>query len=186
MARACSIGHRCHRLVPTLRNIRLEHLLNKALNTAFSQIAMSESNILVRLEQTKDYQFAVNFGGGVPNLLADEPVPLGSGLGPSPVQLLAASVGNCLADSLLFALRKFKQAPEPMRCDVEAQVGRNNEGRMRVLQIRAVLTLGVPAAKLDHLERILDQFESFCTVTQSVGLGIPVVIEVFDSELLRL
>lgn len=147
---------------------------------------MSESSVQVRLEQTKDYQFEVNFGSGMPSMLVDEPAPLGGGVGPSPVQLLAAAVGNCLSDSLLFALRKFNQAPEPMRCDVEAQVGRNNEGRMRVLQIHAVLTLGVPAAKLEHLDRVLDQFESFCTVTQSVGLGIPVVIEVFDSELLRL
>ncbi len=147
---------------------------------------MSESNIHVRLEQTQDYQFQVNFGDAVPILLADEPVPLGHGKGPSPVQLLAAAVGNCLSDSLLFALRKFKQVPEPLRCDVEAQVGRNSEGRMRVLKIRAVLTLGVPAAKLEHLDRVLDQFESFCTVTQSVGLGIPVVVEVFDSEQIRL
>jgi uncharacterized OsmC-like protein len=147
---------------------------------------MSESNIHVRLEQTQDYQFQVNFGDAVPILLADEPVPLGHGKGPSPVQLLAAAVGNCLSDSLLFALRKFKQVPEPLRCDVEAQVGRNSEGRMRVLQIRAVLTLGVPAATLEHLDRVLDQFESFCTVTQSVGLGIPVVVEVFDSGKIRL
>jgi uncharacterized OsmC-like protein len=147
---------------------------------------MSESNIHVRLEQTQDYQFQVNFGDSVPIFLADEPVPLGHGKGPSPVQLLAAAVGNCLSDSLLFALRKFKQVPEPLRCDVEAQVGRNSEGRMRVLQIRAVLTLGVPAAKLEHMDRVLDQFESFCTVTQSVGLGIPVVVEVFDSEQIRL
>jgi len=89
-------------------------------------------------------------------------------------------------DSLLFALRKFKQNPDPLRCDVEAQVGRNSEGRLRVLQIRAGLTLGVPAASLENLERILEQFESFCTVTQSVGQGIEVVIEVFDCNQLRL
>jgi uncharacterized OsmC-like protein len=147
---------------------------------------MSESLIHVSLQQQQDYQFSVSFGGSVPPLLADEPAPMGSGLGPSPVQLLAAAVGNCLADSLLFALRKFKQAPEPLRCDVEAQVGRNKEGRLRVLQIRAVLTLGVPASSLEHLDRVLTQFESFCTVTQSVGQGIEVVIEVFDSQQLRL
>jgi uncharacterized OsmC-like protein len=147
---------------------------------------MSESIVQVRLEQQKDYQFEVKFGDNVPLLMADEPAPLGSGMGPSPVQLLAAAVGNCLSDSLLFALRKFKQTPEPLRCDVEAQVGRNNEGRVRVLRIRAVLTLGVPAAKLEHLDRVLEQFESYCTVTQSVGQGIPVVVEVFDSEQLRL
>ena len=147
---------------------------------------MSESLVHVSLKQQQDYQFSVSFGGSVPPLLADEPAPMGSGLGPSPVQLLAAAVGNCLADSLLFALRKFKQSPEPLRCDVEAQVGRNSEGRLRVLQIRAVLTLGVPAASLEHLDRVLEQFEGFCTVTQSVGQGIEVVIEVFDSQQLRL
>ena len=147
---------------------------------------MSESLVHVSLQQQQDYQFSVSFGGSVPPLLADEPAPMGSGLGPSPVQLLAAAVGNCLADSLLFALRKFKQSPEPLRCDVEAQVGRNSEGRLRVLKIRAVLTLGVPAASLEHLDRVLGQFESFCTVTQSVGQGIEVVIEVFDSQQLHL
>jgi uncharacterized OsmC-like protein len=147
---------------------------------------MSESLIHVSLQQRQDYQFEVSFGGTVPPLLADEPAPLGGGIGPSPVQLLAAAVGNCLADSLLFALRKFKQAPEPLRCEVQAQVGRNSEGRMRVLKINAVLTLGVPAESLEHLDRVLEQFESFCTVTQSVGQGIAVSIEVLDSTQRRL
>jgi len=130
---------------------------------------MSESLVSISLHQKQDYQFEVSFGDAVPPLLADEPMPMGSGLGPSPVQLLSAAVGNCLADSLFFALRKFKQNPDPLRCDVHAQLGRNSEGRLRVLQIRAVLTLGVPAVSLEHLDRVLAQFESFCTVTQSVG-----------------
>ena len=90
--------------------------------------------------------------------MGDEPAPLGSGQGPSPVQFFAAAVGNCLSDSLLFALRKFKQAPEPITCNVTAEVGRNPEGRVRVLAIKAVLTLGVPAASLEHLDRVLGQF----------------------------
>lgn len=142
---------------------------------------MSETSIHVQLHQKQDYQFDVHFGGAVPDLMGDEPAPLGAGQGPSPVQLLAAAVGNCLSDSLLFALRKFKQAPEPIACDVHADVGRNSEGRLRVLGIKAVLTLGVPAASLEHLDRVLGQFESYCTVTQSVGQGIPVTIEVVDA-----
>jgi uncharacterized OsmC-like protein len=142
---------------------------------------MSNNLVHVQLRQQQDYQFGIHFGEGVPVLVGDEPAPLGQGAGPSPVQLLAAAVGNCLSDSLLFALRKFKQAPEPIRCDVTAEVGRNAEGRLRVLQLRAVLTLGVPAASLAHLDRVLEQFEAFCTVTQSVGQGIAVSIEVFDS-----
>ena len=135
----------------------------------------------VQLRQQQDYQFHIHFGEGLPVLLGDEPAPLGKGQGPTPVQLLAAAVGNCLSDSLLFALRKFKQAPEPIQCDVAAEVGRNAENRLRVLSLKAVLTLGVPAAKLEHLDRVLDQFESFCTVASSVSQGIPVTVEVMDS-----
>ena len=142
---------------------------------------MSNTYESVQLVQRQDYQFEMQFGGAAPAWLADEPPPLGQGAGPSPVQLLAASVGNCLSDSLLFALRKFKQAPEPIRCEVRAEVGRNSEGRLRVLGMLAVLRLGVPGADLQHLERVLAQFESFCTVTQSVGAGIPVTVQVFDA-----
>lgn len=74
---------------------------------------MPDQTITVSLTQQRDYQFTVVFSGGVPDLLADEPAPLGTAQGPSPVQLLAAAVGNCLSDSLLFALRKYKQSPEP-------------------------------------------------------------------------
>ena len=94
---------------------------------------------------------------------------------------LAAAVGNCQCASLLFALRKFKQAPEPLSCAVQAQVGRNAEGRLRVLALNARITLGVPAATVDHLDRVLGSFEGYCTVTQSVSPAIPVAVEVFDA-----
>jgi uncharacterized OsmC-like protein len=143
---------------------------------------MSNETVTVRLAQRQDYQFDVQFGPGVPMLLADEPAPLGQGLGPSPVQLLAAAVGNCLSDSLLFALRKFKQKPEPLQCEVSAEVGRNAEGRVRVLGLQATLTLGVPGEALEHLERVLGTFESYCTVTQSIAQGIPVRVQVIDAQ----
>ena len=147
---------------------------------------MSEKIIHVTLRQKQDYRFDIDFGAAMPVLTSDEPAPLGTGLGPSPTQLLAAAVGNCLSDSLLFALRKFKQAPEPLSCDVQAEIGRNAEGRVRVLHLKAVLTLGVPAASLEHLERVLSTFETYCTVTQSVGQGIPISLEVFDALGVRL
>jgi uncharacterized OsmC-like protein len=143
---------------------------------------VSEKLVLVTLTQQQDYRFDIRFDDNMPVLTSDEPVPLGTGLGPSPVQLLCAAVGNCLSDSLLFALRKFKQAPEPLRCEVQAAVGRNADGRMRVLNMVATLHLGVPAAQLEQLERVLDQFESFCTVTQSVGQGIPIQVRVLDAD----
>lgn len=143
---------------------------------------MAEESIKVVLRQIADYRFENSFPGVAASLLSDEPAPLGNGSGPSPVHLLAAAVGNCLSDSLLFALRKFKQAPEPLQCEVSAQVGRNAEGRLRVLNMQARLQLGVSAASLDHLDRVIGQFEDFCTVTQSVGQGIPIVVSVFDTD----
>ena len=143
---------------------------------------MSEKTIQVSLRQQHDYRFDIVFGGDVPTVISDEPAPLGTGQGPSPVQLLSAAVGNCLSDSLLFALRKFKQAPEPIRCQITSEVGRNADNRLRVLGIHAVLTLGVPGDRLEHLGRVLDTFETYCTVTQSVGQGIPVTIQVIDSQ----
>jgi uncharacterized OsmC-like protein len=135
----------------------------------------------VTLRQGKDYQFEINFSEGGATLLADEPAPLGRGSGPAPAQLLVAAVANCLSDSLLFALRKFNQAAEPISANATGAVGRNEQGRMRVQRIAVEIRLGAPASGLQHLDRILGQFEDFCTVTQSVRAGIEVQIEIFDS-----
>jgi organic hydroperoxide reductase OsmC/OhrA len=69
---------------------------------------------------------------------------------------------------------------------VSGEVGRNAEGRLRVQRLDVKLTLGVPAAGLEHLERVLQTFESYCTVTQSVAAAIPVELAVFDSTGARL
>jgi uncharacterized OsmC-like protein len=147
---------------------------------------MSHPRQTVRLTQVQDYRFDVHFSDGVPMLQADEPPPLGQGQGPSPVQLLCAAVGNCLSASLLFAWRKYKQDPGAIGCDVTAEVGRNGEGRLRVLAMQATLTMGVPADTLDHLDRVIGSFEDYCTVTQSVKAGIPVTVNVFDAHGLQL
>lgn len=142
---------------------------------------MSGKTIRVELSQRNDYRFDIAFGDAMPVLTSDEPAPLGAGLGPSPVQMLCAAVGNCLSDSLLFAFRKFKQEPSPIQCAVTAEVGRNGDNRLRVLYMSAQIRMGVLAASLEQVDHVLAQFEEFCTVTQSVRQGIPITVEVFDS-----
>lgn len=142
---------------------------------------MTGKTIRVELSQQHDYRFDIAFGDDVPVLTSDEPAPLGTGLGPSPVQLLSAAVGNCLSDSLLFAFRKFKQAPEHIRCTVTAEVGRNADNRLRVLNMTARIQMGVAASALEQVDHVLAQFEEFCTVTQSVRQGIPISVEVWDA-----
>ncbi len=140
---------------------------------------MSKS-VSVSLSQHEDFQFDVSFGPNIPSLRTDEPIPLGKGEGPVPGQLLASAIGNCLAASLLFAFRKFKQSPEPIQTEVSCIVDRNSENRMRITSINAKLTIGVAVDTMEYADRVLNSFEEYCTVSQSVKQGIPIIVEVFD------
>jgi uncharacterized OsmC-like protein len=140
----------------------------------------------VTLRQQENYHFTVEFGQGVAVLETDETPPLGGGKGPTPVQLLAAAVGNCLSDSLHFALTKFKQDARGLETTATAELDRNAEGRLRVTRIRVDVRLGAAAADLAYLDRVLGQFEKFCIVAQSVGQGLPVEVAVFDKNGVKL
>lgn len=141
---------------------------------------MSEKNPEIVLRQREAYSFEVTFGGSILPLVTDEPPPLGTGAGPSPVQLLLAAVGSCLSSSLHFAMAKFHEAPGPITTTASAEIGRNAEGRLRVLGITVTLRFAAEAAAISHLERILGQFEAFCTVGASVAQGIPLTTRVMD------
>jgi uncharacterized OsmC-like protein len=139
--------------------------------------------VSIQLTQQKNYQFKVNFEGVVDSLITDEPPPLGLGSGPSPVQLLCSSVGNCLCASLLFALRKFKIEPGLISASVQAEVGRNDQSRVRVLGLDVTINLKNVDPQHNHLANVLKQFEEFCTVTQSVRSSIPVRVKVLNNSL---
>lgn len=132
------------------------------------------------LEQQEDFAFLIRFDQDIPPLLTDEPPPLGKDAGPNPSRLLAASVANCLSASLLFALRKFKNNPGPITTVVTAHLDRNEAKRLRVGSVDVMIQVDAPADSLEHLDRVLDQFEDFCVVTQSVRSGFPVNVTVRD------
>jgi organic hydroperoxide reductase OsmC/OhrA len=140
-----------------------------------------DNQFKIELIQRSDYRFEVRFDNpAVPVLLTDEAAPLGSDAGPNPSRLLAAAVANCLAASLLFSMRKFKNDPGSIRAVATVDMTRNEKNRLRVGHIAVDLHLGVMASELAMLERILGQFEDFCVVTQSVRAAIPVDVRVFD------
>lgn len=145
---------------------------------------MSEdTGIRLVLEQEGPYAFRVQFEGtDLEALHTDEPPPLGSGSGPNPSHLLLAGVANCLSASLLFALRKFRNEPGPIRAEITARKERNAAGRWRIPRAEVSIHLSDPAARLEHFERVLAQFEQFCIVTQSVREGIDVEVRVIDAE----
>ena len=145
---------------------------------------MSEAEqIRVTLEQEADYAFTVRFdGSGVDALLTDEPPPLGGNRGPSPSRLLLASLGNCLATSLLFALRKYDNHPGRIRAEITARLARNADGRWRIPKAFVDIRLPGGNDEYRHLDRVLAQFEQFCIVTESVRQGIDVEVTVRDAH----
>lgn len=143
---------------------------------------MSDTQFTITLTQQQNYQFLVDFGEAIPDLLTDEGAPLGEDAGPNPSRLLAAGVANCLAASLLFALKKFKNQPEPLSAKATVSMARNEQGQLRIGHIAVALQIGNAKAEVAQLERILAQFEDFCVVTQSVRGGLPVSVEVRDGE----
>lgn len=145
------------------------------------ETAAAASEFRVELVQQSDYRFEARFDDPmIPVLLTDEVPPLGSNAGPSPVRLLAVAVANCLAASLLFSARKFKNDPGSLRAVATAQMVRNPQHRLRVGRIGVDLHLGVNASAIPMLNRILSQFEDFCVVTQSVRQAFPVAVRVLD------
>ena len=149
---------------------------------AHAEVAATAGEFRIELVQRSDYRFEARFDDpGVPVLLTDEVPPLGGNAGPSPVRLLAVAVANCLAASLLFAMRKFKNDPGPLRAVATVHMVRNPQNRLRVGRIGVDLHLGTHASGITMLDRILAQFEEFCVVTQSVRLAFPVDVRVLDT-----
>lgn len=134
----------------------------------------------VGLRLLDGYKFEIDFGEAG-QLFSDETPPLGEGTGPNPSRLLAAAVANCLAASLLFAVRKFKEEPGQVKAVVHGELERQ-DGRWRIGKLQVELQLGHNAVEIPHLERALSQFENFCVVTQSVRQGIEVSVQVRDNQ----
>ena len=141
-----------------------------------------EGQFRIELHNQADFRFEVHFPDpGIAPLITDEGAPVGAGAGPSPSQLLGTAVANCLAASLVFALRKYGNEAGPLRVVADVHNVRNEKGRLRIGHIGVDLHLAVTGASIQKLERILAQFEDFCVVTQSVRAAIPVTVRVIDS-----
>jgi len=142
----------------------------------------TEGEFRIELNRLEGFRFEVHFPNpAIAPLITDEGAPVGADAGPSPSHLLGTAVANCLAASLLFALRKHGNDAGPLRAVATVRNVRNDKGRLRIGHIGVDLHLAVPGASIQRLERILAQFEDFCVVTQSVRSAIPVTVRVIDS-----
>ena len=139
-------------------------------------ILLSET-VVTSLKRLEKYKFKAKFEGeNFPELLVDEPSPIGEGAGPRPTQLLSAAVGHCLSSSLIFCLKKARIAVEALDTTLRTEVSRNEMGRLEVKSIEAKIHLSVSDEDRVRLPTCLKVFENYCTVTQSVRRGIPVKV----------
>lgn len=134
----------------------------------------------VTVKYARDYEFIAQFDD-IPNaqaLLFDEPAPLGRDRGPNAAAVLGAAVGDCLATSLAFCLKKSRIGLDDLTARVTTHVTRNEKGRFRISGIDVELSPEVADADRARLERCEQLFEDFCIVTESVRQGIPVTVSV--------
>jgi organic hydroperoxide reductase OsmC/OhrA len=157
--------------------------MNTSKQQSAGGIAMSESREHhVELHFVRGYEFVATFkdNEGMQAMVFDEPPPLGEGSGPNAAAVLAAAVGNCLAASFAFCLRKVRLEPVDLTASVVAHVDRNPQGRFRVTSIDVELNPELLEGDQARQERCENLFEDFCVVTESVRRGIPVNVKIVD------
>jgi uncharacterized OsmC-like protein len=140
--------------------------------------------IKVSTEQVRDCEFRVRFENtGFAELTMDGPGAMGHGAGPSPSQLLAASIGNCSCMSLLLAARKQGLRINTLRAEVKTRIVLDEQGRHRVPRVEVTLVPKFERASPEQIRACLALSEELCAVTNSVREGIDVSV-VCDSSAL--
>jgi uncharacterized OsmC-like protein len=138
----------------------------------------------VELRFVRGYEFVATFKDKdsevTQAMVFDEPPPLGEGSGPPAAAVLAAAVGDCLAASFAFCLRKVRLEPLDLTANVTAHVDRNHQGRFRVTCIDVELNPQLLEGDRARQERCEKLFEDFCIVTESIRRGIPVNVKIVD------
>jgi uncharacterized OsmC-like protein len=146
-------------------------------------MAETANEFVVSIDQIEGYEFRVRFDKEqIPELVGDEPAPLGRDRGPSPSRLLAAAIGNCLSASLLFCARRARAEITGMHTEVKVTIVRNENKRLRVGGVEVTIEPRMTDSEREKAMRCRDLFEDFCTVTQSIRSGIDVKVSVKGLE----
>jgi organic hydroperoxide reductase OsmC/OhrA len=146
---------------------------------------MSElQDLHVTVTLVRGYEFIAAFpdSEGRSAILLDEPQPPGGSPAPNAAASMGAAVGECLAASLAFCLRRSHVPVEGMTANVVTHVTRYEAGRFRIRGIDVDIVpelAGDDGAKLDRCDHL---FEDFCAVSQSIRQGIPVNVTVTRSH----
>lgn len=142
-----------------------------------------EGRFTLRLEQQAGFQIKVAFDWKrAPDLLMDEPPPLGEQAGPNASRLLAAAAANCLSASLLFCVFKEEPPEHCLRAEATCVMVRNDKKRLRVGRLEVRLIVADVVKESPRFPRCKDLFEDFCVVSASIRQGIPMTVTVLDEQ----
>jgi uncharacterized OsmC-like protein len=132
---------------------------------------------VTKLKLLQGYSFRVQFDlEGTPDLVVDEPKPVGDGSGPNSTRLLSAAVGQCLSSSLIYCLRKARIKVINLEMSVKSNLEKDEEGHTRVRNLDVQIHLEVDPEDRLRASRCLAIFEDYCTVTPSVRRGIEIKV----------
>jgi len=139
--------------------------------------------ISIELEQVHCHCFEARFDDpAIAPLRVDLPAPAGGGAGPDPTRLLGVAIAECLASSLLQALREHGNEAVPLRALASVGLARDAQRQLRVAQVAVDLHLGAPADALHGLQGVLDHFGARCVVTESLRRAFPIDVRVLDAR----
>ena len=142
-----------------------------------------QTHFSIHVEHLQGYEFKVKFDWDqAPDIVMDEPPPLGEQHGPNASRMLAAAVANCLSASLLFCLTKTAVTTQSLKTEVTCILARNDNKRLRIESLEVCISIDSQLFDNTRLKRCLEMFEDFCVVTASIRDGIPVKVSVLDQQ----
>lgn len=130
------------------------------------------------IEQIAGYELRTRFDKEqYSELMLDEPAPLSGDSAPNAARILAASIGGCLAASLVFCMSRAGAPLQSIQAKVHVELVRNAERRLRIGHVAVELRPELGADR-EKYAKCLESFEDFCVVTQSVRQGLDVRVSV--------
>ena len=142
-----------------------------------------EGRFTIHLEQREGFLINVAFDWKrAPDLLMDEPPPLGEQQGPNASRLLAAAAANCLSASLLYCVFKEEPPEHCLRAEATCIMIRNEKKRQRIGGLEIRLILADVVTQSPRFARCKTLFEDFCVVSASIRQGIPMRVTLLDGQ----
>jgi len=142
-----------------------------------------EGRFTIHLEQQEGFQINVKFDWKrAPDVLMDEPPPLGEQAGPNASRMLAAAAANCLSASLLYCVFKEEPPANCLRAEATAIMIRNEKTRLRIGGLEVRLIVNDLVTENARFARCKTLFEDFCVVSASIRQGIPMKVTLVDEQ----